>query len=189
MSTSSSSSVVTSYISDLSSMTDPTDFPQQSLRLLDTISRCPICKEFFNTPKIGDCGHTYCSFCILRSLAIERNCAVCKKILSDHQLLKCVTTEKIVDSWKNIRRTILKGANEEFRKNKIRDYIRRSDNTTLSRTYSNLKSSSNGKKNTKKLGYTYLYTPESSPSSLPSLPSDINENQLETSYMKICIQQ
>ncbi|CAI2169040.1 102_t:CDS:2 [Funneliformis geosporum] len=189
MSTPSSSSVTTSYISDsyLSSMTDPTDFPQKSLRLLDTISRCPICKEFFNTPKIGDCGHTYCSFCILRSLAIERNCPVCKKNLSDHQLLKCVTTEKIVDSWKNIRKTILKGAKEEYRKNKVREYIRRSDNTTSSRTYSNLKNSSNGKKNANKLG-KYLNTPESSPSSLPSLP-DENQLEISPSCMKFCIQQ
>jgi len=101
----SSSPFSTSYISDsyLSSLSDPTDFSQKSLQLFDTIPRCPICKDFFNTPKIGECGHTYCSFCILKSLAVERNCPVCKKNLSDHQLLKCVTTEEIVNGWNNIR--------------------------------------------------------------------------------------
>src|SRR6266536_2272973 len=96
------SSMSTSYISDnsLSSITDPTDFSQKSLQSIDMITRCPICKDFFKTPIIGECGHIYCSFCILKTLAIERNCPVCKKKLSDHQLFKSLATEKTVNCWK-----------------------------------------------------------------------------------------
>src|SRR3954462_831059 len=100
-----SSPMPTSYASDscLSSITDPTDFPQKSLQFLDTIIRCPICKEYFKTPTIGECGHNYCSFCILKTLAIERNCPICKKNLSDSSLFKSITTEKVVNCWENVR--------------------------------------------------------------------------------------
>ncbi|RIA85217.1 hypothetical protein C1645_831106 [Glomus cerebriforme] len=168
----------TSYISDscLSSISDPTDFSQKSLRSLDTITRCPICKEFFKTPTIGECGHVYCSFCILKTLAIERNCPVCKKKLSDHQLFKSVTTEKIVNCWENVRKTLLKGGKEECRKKRIRDYIRRSKNTNSTRiNLKNTTSCLNGKKNANRLEYT------------PS-PSDYDE-KLSSNCMEFCIQQ
>ncbi|RGB36988.1 hypothetical protein C1646_741438 [Rhizophagus diaphanus] len=178
------STASTSYISDncLSSITDPTDFSHKSLQSIDTISRCPICKDFLNTPTVGECGHIYCSFCMLRTLAIERNCPVCKKKLSDHQLFTSTTTEKIVNCWKNVRKTILRGANEECRRKRISDYIKKSKITnSLRTTHLNPKnrytSCINGK-NASKLEFAYLRAPESTPS-----PSDYDEN------LKFCIQQ
>ncbi len=84
------------------------------------------------------------------------------------------------------RKTILKGAKEEYRKKKAKEYVRRCVNTTSARTYSCLKNSSNGKKNANKLNNTYLRTPESTPS-----PSENDEKQqkISPSSMKCCIQQ
>ncbi|CAG8733879.1 4851_t:CDS:2, partial [Acaulospora morrowiae] len=57
---------------ELSSISDPSDFPQVGLKHLDSLPRCPICKDFFKTPMIAECGHAYCSLCIRRCLAAEQ---------------------------------------------------------------------------------------------------------------------
>ncbi|GBB93683.1 hypothetical protein RclHR1_02210018 [Rhizophagus clarus] len=174
-------STSTSYISD-NSITDPTEFSHKSLQSIDTVSRCPICKDFLNTPTVGECGHIYCSFCVLRTLAIERNCPICKTKLSDHQLFKSIATEKIVNCWKNIRETILRGAKEECRKKRIRDYMQKSKKMNSVRTThlnprNRYTSCTNGK-NVGKLEYAYLHN-----SDLISSQSDYDEK------LKFCIQQ
>eukprot|EP00892_Ulva_mutabilis_P008047 jgi/Ulvmu1/5614/UM023_0152.1 len=46
--------------------TDPFDWPAHAanMRDLDSALRCTICHEFYNTPKLLPCGHSYCSECI-----------------------------------------------------------------------------------------------------------------------------
>ncbi|CAG8615224.1 9893_t:CDS:2 [Gigaspora margarita] len=100
---------------DLSSISDPSDFPQASLKLLDTLSRCSVCKDFFNTPMIAECGHVYCSLCIRRCLNMEQVCPVCRTNISEPQLFKSPDTENIVQAWVEIRQTLLQGAIEEER--------------------------------------------------------------------------
>ncbi|RIB10820.1 hypothetical protein C2G38_2043196 [Gigaspora rosea] len=100
---------------DLSSISDPSDFPQASLKLLDTLSRCSVCKDFFNTPMIAECGHVYCSLCIRRCLNMEQVCPVCRTNRSEPQLFKSPDTENIVQAWVEIRQTLLQGAIEEER--------------------------------------------------------------------------
>ncbi|CAG8451888.1 18649_t:CDS:2 [Dentiscutata erythropus] len=98
---------------DLSSITDPSDFPQASLRFLDTLPRCSVCKDFFNTPMIAECGHVYCSLCIRRCLNMEQVCPVCRANISEPQLFKSPDTENLVQAWINMRQTLLQGALEE----------------------------------------------------------------------------
>ncbi|CAO3617848.1 unnamed protein product [Cunninghamella blakesleeana] len=49
------------------------------LQTLDESLRCPICKEFFNTPMIlSTCSHSFCAICIRRCLAAEQCCPKCR---------------------------------------------------------------------------------------------------------------
>jgi len=52
---------------------EPTAWPEQpvALRNLDKSLRCPICHDFFITPKTLLCGHTFCHSCILSNLEFQ----------------------------------------------------------------------------------------------------------------------
>lgn len=39
--------------------TDPSDWPTEEWQLMDELFRCPICKEFFETPMSLQCGHSF----------------------------------------------------------------------------------------------------------------------------------
>ncbi|CAG8439587.1 6477_t:CDS:10 [Diversispora eburnea] len=103
-------------------ISDPSDFPQTGLQSLDLFSRCPICKEFFNTPMISECGHTYCSLCIRRSLATDQVCPICRVNLSESQ------------------QTLLRGALEDER---INSPNKKSSNKESSNNESNYESNNN----------------------------------------------
>lgn len=80
------------------------------------------------------------------------------------------------------RKTIIRGAEEECRRKRISDYIRKSKITNSLRTThlnpENRYTSCINGKNASKLKFAYLRAPESTPS-----PSDYDEN------LKFCIQQ
>lgn len=42
-------------------ISDPTDFPTNELRQLDSSLRCTICSEFYDAPVTLGCGHCFCS--------------------------------------------------------------------------------------------------------------------------------
>src|SRR5215469_15342374 len=55
-------------ISD-ASLPDPTDWLNTSLpsfATLESALRCQVCKDFYDTPMITSCSHTFCSLCIRR---------------------------------------------------------------------------------------------------------------------------
>ncbi|RHZ76672.1 hypothetical protein Glove_194g18 [Diversispora epigaea] len=121
-------------------ISDPSDFPQTGLQSLDLLSRCPICKEFFNTPMISECGHAYCSLCIRRSLATDQVCPICRVNLSESQLFKSTMIEDLVQSWTNMRQTLLRGALEDER---INSSNKKSSNKESSNNESNYESKIN----------------------------------------------
>ncbi|OXA61147.1 uncharacterized protein LOC110844037 isoform X2 [Folsomia candida] len=47
-------------------------------RLLETEFNCSICNDIYIDPAVLSCGHTYCSYCINRALAIDCLCPVCR---------------------------------------------------------------------------------------------------------------
>jgi hypothetical protein len=58
----------------LEDITDPSDFPVDHLKKLDSSLRCPICKDFFDGPVILHCGHTFCSL-VSQSYATTKSIA------------------------------------------------------------------------------------------------------------------
>ncbi|CAG8582219.1 27606_t:CDS:2, partial [Racocetra persica] len=142
---------------DLSSISDPSDFPQASLKLIDTLPRCSICKDFFNTPMIADCGHVYCSLCIRRCLNIEQVCPVCRTNISESQLFKSPDTENIVQAWIDMRQTLLEGA--------LKDEKTKDISSKKAETFTIKTNSTNEQFNAKR---KHLHIPESTNNFTPS---------------------
>ncbi|CAG8641166.1 1483_t:CDS:2 [Ambispora gerdemannii] len=93
----------------LNTITDPTDFTKTNLRNLDSLSRCPICKDFYETPVLVDCGHSFCSLCIRRSIvALEAICPICHVEIKESQFRKNDVVEGTVKFWKMMRPLMLK---------------------------------------------------------------------------------
>lgn len=66
---------------DLYSVPDPTDWLSTSLPALASVEaplHCQICKEFYDTPMITSCNHTFCSRCIRTSLSQDGKCPACR---------------------------------------------------------------------------------------------------------------
>lgn len=47
---------------------------------------CPICHSECKIPLVAPCGHTYCTVCIMRYLAHESSCFVCRQPLAKRDL-------------------------------------------------------------------------------------------------------
>ncbi|KXJ89170.1 hypothetical protein Micbo1qcDRAFT_189734 [Microdochium bolleyi] len=63
-------------------ITDPTDWlgtPLASLVSVESALRCQVCKDFYKTPMLTSCNHTFCSACIRRALLDEGKCPLCRK--------------------------------------------------------------------------------------------------------------
>lgn len=61
---------------------DSTDWlstPLSGLSALENALHCQICKEFFDTPMITSCSHTFCSKCIRTALSTDGSCPACRK--------------------------------------------------------------------------------------------------------------
>ncbi|CAG8589716.1 922_t:CDS:2 [Ambispora leptoticha] len=79
----------------LDMITDPTDFTKTNLQNFDSLSRCPICKDFYEIPVLVDCGHSFCSLCIRRSIvASEAVCPICHVAIKESQFRKNEVVER-----------------------------------------------------------------------------------------------
>ncbi|CAN8102542.1 unnamed protein product [Discula destructiva] len=63
---------------DVSDSTDWLGTPLSSLMQVEQSLRCHVCKEFFNSPMITSCSHTFCSLCIRRALNVDGKCPFCR---------------------------------------------------------------------------------------------------------------
>jgi E3 ubiquitin-protein ligase RAD18 len=66
---------------NIQDVTDPTDWlntPLSSLKDVDAALRCEVCKDFYRTPMITACSHTFCSLCIRRCLVNDGKCPTCR---------------------------------------------------------------------------------------------------------------
>ncbi|BFZ56715.1 E3 ubiquitin-protein ligase rad18 [Savitreella phatthalungensis] len=74
-----------------------------SLRALDELCRCRICREYVTAPLMTGCGHTFCSLCIRRAIAADQCCPVCRSKEEERQLRKNVTVEDLVEIYTGMR--------------------------------------------------------------------------------------
>ncbi|KAG5928891.1 hypothetical protein E4U42_007758 [Claviceps africana] len=68
--------------------TDWLETPLACMAAVDAALRCQVCKDFFQTPMITSCSHTFCSLCIRRALSSDGKCPLCRS--SEQELkLRC----------------------------------------------------------------------------------------------------
>ncbi|KAE9967456.1 hypothetical protein EG327_011492 [Venturia inaequalis] len=83
-------------------VTDPSDWLPTNLSFfapLDSALRCQVCKEFYNTPMITSCSHTFCSLCIRRCLSTDGKCPACRQTDQPSKLRVNGTVQELVDAF------------------------------------------------------------------------------------------
>jgi len=91
-------------------ISDPTDWLQTELKAfapLENALRCQVCKDFFNTPMITSCSHTFCSLCIRRCLSAEGKCPACRASEQASKLRRNWAIEEVVSNFQIARPTAL----------------------------------------------------------------------------------
>ena len=63
---------------DIPDSTDWLDTPLKDFSTLENALHCEICKEFYDTPMITSCSHTFCSKCIRTALSTDGRCPSCR---------------------------------------------------------------------------------------------------------------
>ncbi|OCK83680.1 DNA repair protein rad18 [Lepidopterella palustris CBS 459.81] len=95
---------------------DSTDWLKTSLSAFEPLEaalRCQVCKDFYDTPMITTCSHTFCSLCIRRCLASDGKCPICRSSDQADKLRKNGAVQEIVDSFQAARPAALKLARED----------------------------------------------------------------------------
>jgi E3 ubiquitin-protein ligase RAD18 len=92
---------------DISDSTDWLDTLLASLAPIDASLRCQVCKDFYKTPMITSCSHTFCSLCIRRCLANDGKCPACRTTEQENKLRSNWAIEGLVDEFIKARPSLL----------------------------------------------------------------------------------
>lgn len=93
-----------------SDVADPTDWLQTPTPQLDQVEvalRCQVCKDFFDTPMITSCSHTFCSLCIRRCLTNDGKCPICRASDQEVKLRRNCTVEELVNVFQVARPALI----------------------------------------------------------------------------------
>ncbi|RCI09105.1 hypothetical protein L249_4933 [Ophiocordyceps polyrhachis-furcata BCC 54312] len=85
---------------------DPSDWlstPLSGLAAVEASLRCQVCKDFFATPMITSCSHTFCSLCIRRALLNDGKCPLCRAPDQELKLRRNWTAEEAVNCFTSAR--------------------------------------------------------------------------------------
>lgn len=83
-------------------VSDPTDWlgtPLSSLVPVEQSLRCHVCKDFFTSPVITSCSHTFCSLCIRRALNTDGRCPLCRATDQESKLRGNWAVREAVESF------------------------------------------------------------------------------------------
>ncbi|GME24476.1 Zinc finger RING-type protein [Neofusicoccum parvum] len=80
---------------------------------LESALRCQVCKDFFDTPMMTSCSHTFCSLCIRRCFAADGRCPTCRAADQDSKLRRNWTAQELVDSFQAARPQALELARKD----------------------------------------------------------------------------
>ena len=89
---------------------DPSDWlstPVSKLAAVEAGLRCQVCKDFFTTPMITSCSHTFCSLCIRRCLTTDGKCPTCRTEDQELRLRPNGSIQEVVDAFQAARSEIL----------------------------------------------------------------------------------
>jgi len=96
-------------------ISDPTDWLATALPTLATVEsalRCQVCKDFYTTPVITSCSHSFCSLCIRRCLTVEGKCPTCRGPEQEVKLRKNWALQEIVDAFRAARPVVMRLAQQ-----------------------------------------------------------------------------
>ncbi|KAL8840687.1 MAG: hypothetical protein Q9170_001205 [Blastenia crenularia] len=85
---------------------DPSDWLGSTVPKLAPVEsslRCQVCKDFFDTPMITSCSHTFCSLCIRRCLTNDGKCPACRATDQELRLRRNCAVQEIVDAFQIAR--------------------------------------------------------------------------------------
>ncbi|KAK5730751.1 E3 ubiquitin-protein ligase rad18 [Elasticomyces elasticus] len=86
----------------MDSLPDSTDWlgtPLKDFAQLENALHCQICKEFYDTPMITSCAHTFCSRCIRTSLSADGKCPACRTADQASKLRNNWALQEVVASF------------------------------------------------------------------------------------------
>lgn len=96
--------------------TDWLNTPLAALADLENALHCQICKEFYDTPMITSCSHTFCSRCIRTSLSADGRCPACRASDQASKLRNNWQLQEVVSTFVTARPQAIKIAKEEQEK-------------------------------------------------------------------------
>ncbi|ROW08047.1 hypothetical protein VPNG_06104 [Cytospora leucostoma] len=100
---------------DAYDVSDPTDWlgtPLASLMPVEQSLRCHVCKDFYTSPMVTSCCHTFCSLCIRRALAVDGKCPLCRATDQESRLRGNWAIREAVEHFTKARGAMLKLARE-----------------------------------------------------------------------------
>ncbi|KAI0545304.1 DNA repair protein rad18 [Xylaria curta] len=95
------------------SVADSTDWlatPLSGLSAVEAALRCQICKDFYRTPMLTSCNHTFCSLCIRRALSADGKCPLCRAGEQEMKLRSNWSMEEVVAAFTQTRSAVLEFA-------------------------------------------------------------------------------
>lgn len=97
-------------VDDVADSTDWLSTPLSRLCAVESALRCEVCKDFYKTPMITSCAHTFCSICIRRALANDSKCPLCRATDQELKLRSNWSMEQTVAAFSDAREEALKFA-------------------------------------------------------------------------------
>ena len=97
---------------DISDSSDWFDTPLSRLSAVEAALRCQVCKDFYDTPMITTCSHTFCSLCIRRCLTTDGMCPACRSPDQELRLRSNWVVQELAEAFQSARPSILQMGKE-----------------------------------------------------------------------------
>lgn len=98
---------------DIPDATDWLETPLKGFATVENALHCSICKDFYDTPMITSCCHTFCSRCIRTSLSADGKCPACRTADQASKLRNNWALQELVTSFLDARPAALDVARRE----------------------------------------------------------------------------
>lgn len=115
---------------DVPDSTDWLATPLACLAEVEAAMRCQVCKDFYKTPMITTCSHTFCSICIRRALSNDGQCPLCRAPEQELRLRSNWSMEESVEAFSKARPAALTVAHDKLNTSAIRKRRSESGATT-----------------------------------------------------------
>ncbi|KAI6832193.1 DNA repair protein rad18 [Hortaea werneckii] len=93
--------------------TDWLNTPLKDFADLENALHCQICKEFYDTPMITSCSHTFCSKCIRTSLSTDGKCPACRTADQASKLRNNWALQEVVATFQKARPAAIEVAKQD----------------------------------------------------------------------------